>query len=203
MKVWFVLMLLLWNLSACVAQPKSIVGGGCDGCDLLFAGMPSTLSHETVIGQNETGELLELSGVIYKKDGRTPAPNIILYIYHTDNDGFYKAAANQQVATRHGRLRGWMKTNDDGAYKFTTVKPAHYPSGGFPAHIHPTVKEPDKNEYYLDDFEFEGDKFHTAAYLVKLPKRGGNGIVKLTKNERGVWTGKRDIVLGLNIPNYP
>jgi protocatechuate 3,4-dioxygenase beta subunit len=33
-------------------------------------------------------------------------------------------------------------------------------------------------------------------------KRGGSGIISLKKNANGVWVGKRDIILGLNIPNY-
>ena len=32
--------------------------------------------------------------------------------------------------------------------------------------------------------------------------RGGNGIVKLVKSTEAVWIGKRDIVLGLNVPDY-
>ena len=32
--------------------------------------------------------------------------------------------------------------------------------------------------------------------------RGGSGIITLTKNEKGTWIGKRDIVLGKNVPGY-
>ena len=36
----------------------------------------------------------------------------------------------------------------------------------------------------------------------KQEKRGGPGIIKLVKNQKGEWTATRDIVLGLNIPGY-
>ena len=70
------------------------------------------------------------------------------------------------------------------------------------AHIHPTIKEPNKNEYYIDDFVFSDDPFLTNKEKEKMQNRGGNGIVKLTKNKEEMWVGKRDIILGLNIPNY-
>jgi protocatechuate 3,4-dioxygenase, beta subunit len=181
---------------------KKLIGGGCEGCELYDKGMPDTLSSQTTVAQGEKGTKIQISGIIYQKDGKTPAPNIILYIYQTDNDGYYKAAKTQTVAIRHGRLRGWMKTDAKGRYAFTTIRPASYPNTKILAHIHPTIKEPNKNEYYIDDFVFADDPFLTASEKSKMPNRGGNGIVKLTKNTEGVWVGKRDIVLGLNIPNY-
>jgi protocatechuate 3,4-dioxygenase, beta subunit len=42
----------------------------------------------------------------------------------------------------------------------------------------------------------------TKEERAKEEKRGGSGIIKLTQNQNGVWIGRRDIVLGLNIPNY-
>jgi protocatechuate 3,4-dioxygenase, beta subunit len=38
-------------------------------------------------------------------------------------------------------------------------------------------------------------------YRAKQNLRGGSGIVTL-KKVNGLWIGKRDITLGLNIPNY-
>ena len=32
--------------------------------------------------------------------------------------------------------------------------------------------------------------------------RGGMGIVDLTRNKNGMWVGRRDIILGRNIPHY-
>ena len=184
--------------------PPRLVGGGCDGCEGMFEGTPAKMDWQTTIAAaSEPGERLEMSGVIYRPDGMTPAPEIILYVYHTDATGHYTPAPNAAGLTkRHGHLRGWMKTNARGEYRFNTIRPAAYPTRDNPAHVHPVIKEPDKNEYYIDEFLFDDDPILTADKRARLENRGGSGIVKLAKNPAGVWTGRRDIVLGLNIPDY-
>ena len=186
------------------SRPAKPVGGGCDGCELMFEGMPKTLGWRTSIAPaGEAGEPLEMRGVIYQKDGRTPAPGVILYVYHTDATGHYSPAPGQTLGRRHGHLRGWMKTDRDGRYEFRTIRPAPYPGHQIPAHIHPVVKEPGKNEYYLDEYVFDDDPILTPEKRGKLENRGGSGIVKVVRNPQGVWVGQRDIVLGRNIPDYP
>ena len=127
---------------------------------------------------------------------------MILYVYQTDATGRYTPAAGQVQGKRHGRLRGWMKTGEDGRYEFRTIRPAPYPGQAIPAHIHPVVKEPDKNEYYLDEFVFDDDPLLTKEKRAELEGRGGSGVLKVTEDEKGVATGRRDIILGRNIPNY-
>jgi len=86
----FLFTALLFSLviggTSCRAQPKArsatgIVGGGCDGCELIYDGMPQQLSWQTAIAtSSEPGERMEISGTIYRGDGRTPASNVILYV---------------------------------------------------------------------------------------------------------------------------
>ncbi len=196
--------LALLGCAATAQQNRNLVGGGCDGCEGLFEEMPKQLSWETTIHKpGEPGEPLEISGTIFKADGKTPAAGVILYVYHTDARGIYEPAPGATGwVKRHGHLRGWMKTDARGQYKFHTIKPAAYPGRKDPAHIHPTVKEPDKNEYYIDEYRFDDDPLLTAQERARAEKRGGSGIIKLTKNSTGIWVGQRDIVLGQNIPNY-
>ncbi len=191
------------SLAACGQPGNRIVGGGCDGCDLMFEGMPKVLASATRISsEDEPGEPMQISGMVYKNDGRTPAPGIIVYFYHTDAKGHYSQSANQVYAKRHGHLRGWIKTDAQGHYAFATIRPASYPNNRIPAHVHPVIKEPDKNEYYIDEYRFDDDPLLTDEERRKEEKRGGSGIIHLTKNEKGVWVGHRDIVLGYHIPNY-
>lgn len=195
------LMLLLCFPAVLFAQKK--VGGPCECCEAIYQGMPAKLSWETRIAEiNEEGEPLEITGIIYQKDGKTPAPNVMMYIYHTDAKGKYSRGTGEECARRNGKLRGWIKTDNTGKYKFVSIRPASYPDATIPAHIHPVIKEPNKNEYYIDEYRFEGDNFLTKEEVAKGENRGGSGIIKLTKNDKGIWTGKRDIVLGKNIPNY-
>jgi protocatechuate 3,4-dioxygenase beta subunit len=200
----FVLGMASTGCAAEAPRPSKTVGGGCDGCELMFEGMPKAPGWRTTIpGKGEPGEPMEMSGVIYQKDGRTPARGVILYVYHTDATGHYSPAPGQTLGRRHGRLRGWMTTDPRGRYEFRTIRPAPYPSGDNPAHVHVVVKEPDKNEYYLDEYVFADDPLLTAERRGKLENRGGSGIVAVSRNQDGVWTGRRDIILGRNIPDYP
>ncbi len=56
-----------------------VVGSSCEDCEMMFEGMPQNLSWQTTIaGLDEPGERLIMSGTTYKKDGKTPAPDVIL-----------------------------------------------------------------------------------------------------------------------------
>lgn len=182
------------------------VGASCEGCEAIYEQAPNfnTLDEiDTLPDFSERGPKLIVSGVIYKADGKTPAPGVILYVYHTDQAGRYTPKKGQTGwAGRHGYIRGWIKTNPRGEYKFYTLLPGHYPGTNIPAHIHPIVKEPDKNEYWIDEFLFDDDKFLTAEERKKNRNLGGDGIMKL-KNVNGVLYGERNIYLGKNVPNYP
>lgn len=63
------------------SPPKLIVGGGCDGCELMYIGMPQNLkSIDTNSAWNDKGQKLLVTGTVYKFGGKVPAPNVILSI---------------------------------------------------------------------------------------------------------------------------
>ena len=72
--------LYLVALQVGLSQTKKTIGGGCDGCDLYALGLPKDLNWQATMAVGEKGEKLHISGLIYQKDGKTPAPNVILYI---------------------------------------------------------------------------------------------------------------------------
>lgn len=199
--------ILLLTISSCKSQteniPDQIVGGGCEGCEaVLEYGNKQLSSIDTLPKFKETEPKLKLSGIVYEKDGKTPAGNVILYIYHTNRAGIYEKKGDEMGwAKRHGYIRGWIKTGRDGEYTFYTFRPASYPNRQEPEHIHITVKEPDKNEYYIDDIVFDDDPLLTKEGKIDLKNRGGSGIVTPERGN-GIMIIERDIVLGLNIPNY-
>ena len=127
---------------------------------------------------------------------------MILYVYHTNREGIYEPEDGAKGwAARHGQYKGWLKTDEQGQYTFYTFRPAPYPTGTEEEHIHLMVKEPGKNEYYMDSFIFNDDPMLTTARRQKKTNRGGSGIT-YPKMEEGILTIKRDIILGLNIENY-
>jgi protocatechuate 3,4-dioxygenase, beta subunit len=189
------------------SQDRNIkVGGSCEGCEAIHE-TPIPFGQlnwvDTLPGFTESGPKLEISGTVYQRDGRTPAQDVVIYIYHTDQQGLYSTKGNETGwGKRHGYLRGWVKTNEKGHYKFYTIRPASYPNSNNPQHIHPTIKEPGYNEYFIDEFVFADDPLLTSDQMKHAQKRGGSGILK-PRLVNGIWIAKRDIVLGLNIPGYP
>lgn len=181
------------------------IGGRCEGCEAIFESpVPfDKLSWiDTLPDFREPGPKIMISGVIYQADGKTPAKDVVLYIYHTDQQGIYPKNNEKGWAARHGYIRGWMKTNESGQYRFYTLKPASYPNSNAIKHIHPTIKEPGKNEYWIDEYIFDDDPFLTPAIRKEHQQRGGDGLIKLRK-ENGILVGERNIYLGKNIPGYP
>jgi protocatechuate 3,4-dioxygenase beta subunit len=69
-----------------------------------------------------------------------PQSNALVYVYHTSNKGWYSdTAAHIQMNEgdrRHARLFGYVRTNEDGRFELTTIKPGGYPQSTLPAHIH-------------------------------------------------------------------
>ncbi len=194
------------NRQIAKSDTKKIVGGGCDGCEIMFVGMPANLnSCDTSAGWTEKGQKLLVTGTVYKLDGRTPAQNIIIYYWQTDDEGLYATRQGMnEKAKRHGHIRGWIKTDENGKYSIHTVRPAPYPNDVLPAHIHLSIKEPDiDSEYYPDDINFDDDKL-LIPYFKKYPQenRGGSGVVRVLLSG-DIQIAEHDIILGLNIPNYP
>ena len=196
---------MAFGFLSCSGQVKTqhIVGGPCEGCEAIFEyGDKKLTATDTLPDFDQTEPKLKLTGTVFKKDGKTPAENVILYIYQTDRNGLYATKGDEKGwAKRHGHIRGWIKTDRAGTYTFYTFRPAAYPNGREAEHIHITVKEPNKNEYYIDNFVFEDDPLLKQNTKNQLKRRGGSGIVK-PKLKNGILTVKRDITLGLNIPHY-
>src|SRR5688572_18434603 len=68
------------------AAANARIGGPCENCDLIYFGMPKEINNtDTTVGWSEKGQKLIVSGTVFQLDGKTPAPNVIVYFYHTDN----------------------------------------------------------------------------------------------------------------------
>lgn len=199
---------IMLSVPACAQTPQQDANGPgtssqrpdlyrCEGCEAAAEPTASDINWRVKIaGDNEAGERLILSGRVFKPDGKTPAPGVVLYLHHTNAEGIYASAPGASGwAQRHGKLHGWLMTDSLGRYEITTIRPAPYPNRGLPAHVHVFVKEPDRRPYYLDDFVFEGDSFITQKYRSDQELRGGSGIIRLARAADGSWSGHRDIVL--------
>jgi protocatechuate 3,4-dioxygenase beta subunit len=169
----------------------------CEGCEGALERDPKTLSSSARIGPGlDRGEPLRLTGTVYRADGKTPAPGVVLYAYQTNAEGLYaNGSPGTEASRRHGRLRGWLATGPDGRYSFDTIKPAPYPHRTLPAHVHFTVLEPGRRPYWIDDVVFSGEFGVTDAYRKAMTNKGGDGIVTLGRDPDGTLVARRDIVL--------
>ena len=197
------------NTSTKQDKPGNItqrVGGRCEDCEAIYeCPVPFEQLNETdtLPDFNDPGPKIVISGIIYQADGKTPAADVALYVYHTDQKGIYPTKGNKTGwAKRHGYIRGWIKTNAQGEYKFYTLVPASYPNSANPKHIHPIIKEPGKNEYWIDEFVFDDDPLLPEKERARAKPVGGRGVLKPSMKD-GMLIVTRNIILGLNVAGYP
>lgn len=150
---------------------------------LLLSTLTSTLR---IAALTEPGERLVLSGTVYRADGRTPAPNIVLLAYHTDAKGVYP---QRNSSDERGALQGRLRTDAKGRYRIDTIRPGGYPGRVDPAHIHLVLERPGKPDVYPPEIIFDDDP-RTSAYR----GRQGFAVVKVVKRN-GAWEGTHDVVL--------
>ena len=186
-------------------KSNKIVGGGCDGCELMYIGMPNQIQSEnTSVGWAEGEQKLIVTGKIFQLDGKTPAPNVVLYFWHTDDEGLYSSGNETAKEVKpHGKLRGWVKSDKNGFYRIKTSRPAAYPTQDIPQHIHLSIKEADINNEYFADLYFDDDPLY-LRHKKKYGKldRAGTELLRVVI-DKDIQIAEHNIVLGLNIPDYP
>lgn len=195
--------ILLLLVTGCAYSQGTLLGGPCEGCEAVFEYEDRVLTPvDTLADFWDEGPKLKFTGVIYQHDGKTPAENVILYIYHTNQEGIYpKRGGETGWARRHGYIRGWIKTDEDGRYTFYTLKPGSYPSRSSPAHTHAIILEPDGGYYYIDDWNFADDPLLPEEERSEPGPKGGSGLVELQR-QGDMLVAERDIILGKNVPGY-
>lgn len=132
---------VLMTLPACAAEGPAELPG---------AKAPSSIR---IAAENEPGTKLLVEGTVYAPDGETPAPGVVLYVYHTDQRGLY--------AETNGipRFRGYMKTDANGRYSYRTIRPASYPNQTFAAHVHTQLWGGGHEPQWNRDLNFADDPF--------------------------------------------
>lgn len=142
-------------------------------------------SKTTITTKDEPGERLIVTGIVFGTDGKTPLANASVYVYHTDATGRYTPGAKDDSS--NPRLRGYMRTDAQGRYEYSTIKPAPYPGNGPPAHIHYHVNAPGYQERVFE-IVFEGDaKINADIRASAAQENSGFSIRKLTRDAQGIW----------------
>lgn len=108
-----------------------------------------------------TGEVLNLSGTIFKDDSKTPMNDCLMEIWQCKPDKLYDNVSDDFL------YRASQKVGSDGKYRFVTAMPIPYPSDENPAvfrpaHIHMRISAEGQQDlitqiYLKDDPYLESD----------------------------------------------
>jgi protocatechuate 3,4-dioxygenase beta subunit len=124
----------------------------------LAAIPPDAPSSIVVAGREEPGERLVVTG--RAMDGTKPVAGAVVYIFHTDAKGFYIPGRGDAAAAELSpRLRGGLRTDAQGQYRFETIRPGSYE--GLAAHVHYVVVAPGYKPR-LFDLQFQDDPILVA-----------------------------------------
>ena len=138
----------------------------------------------TIADSGERGERLMLSGQVFAPDGKTPAQNVTIYAYQTDATGEYHNGPD-----RVARLHGWARTDSQGRFQFTTIRPAPYPGRTIAAHIHMHAWGGGYPLQWTADAKFADDPLLSARDRADAEALGAgfNNICAVTRGADGVW----------------
>lgn len=112
-----------------------------------------TGSAVRITSPDEPGTPLIITGRVLSGSERTPVAGARVLAFHTDSEGYYSVGGMEE---RNARLCGVLGTDDEGGFRIETIQPAHYATGGPPAHVHFEVTVPGERMRRFS-LNFEGD----------------------------------------------
>ena len=158
---------------------------------LASSGDSEHASRIKIADSNEPGTRILIRGTIYGSSGK-PEPNVKLFLYHTDAEGYYSRPVSNP---RQARLHGTVWSDSLGQYAFETIKPAHYAgvSSPPPMHIHVHLAPSGLPEHWVDSYYFEGDPRLRPEDINRASELGRfSNVLHLARAESGVIEGLRD-----------
>jgi protocatechuate 3,4-dioxygenase, beta subunit len=145
---------------------------------LLFCGLAGLADDRAgsavLVSPDEPGEPLQVSGTVFGSDGATPLAGVELYVYHTDAEGAYSPGTDDNA---NPRLKATLRTDASGRYELRTIRPAPYPGGGVPAHIHYVVEGAGYPEQRFE-VHFEGDPYLSERMQASSREAGRFGSIR-------------------------
>ena len=157
---------------------------------------PATLTSSARIApSSEPGVPLVIHGQLFGTDGRTPVADATVFAYHTDRTGVYDKPGSPPHSWR---LRGWAKTDAQGRFEFSTIRPGSYPSTRNPAHVHFTVFTED-TRYHAGELQFDDDPLIEPNERARAKEAGAFGSIRPVRREGE--TQHVDLPLRLNSRN--
>ena len=178
---------------------KSFVGDTPTTTDILGPFYrPGAPMRSDIIPPDSKGIPMNLSGTIFKEDGKTPLNNSFVEIWQCDENEHYDNTSDAYL------FRGAIKTGKNGKYAFKTIVPVPYKAdpnneaSWRPAHIHMRVSVAEQQDLVTQIY-FKGDKYNDTDTSSSSP-HAVNRILNIVKNSSGENTVIFDVVMSKEFP---
>ncbi len=151
---------------------------------------PGSPMRRNLIPAGSKGEVMHLSGTIFKKDGKIPLSNVLIEAWQCDEHERYDNTSDDY------KFRGAVKTDRDGRYAFKTIVPVPYKDGEDwrPAHIHMRISSNDHQDL-ITQIYFKGDSHIKEDAAARSPQ-SINRILEIKKNSSNESIVRFDVVMG-------
>lgn len=180
---------------------RSFVGDNPTTTDILGPFYrPGSPMRSNIVPPGTSGETMQVSGIIFKEDGKTPLSNALLEVWQCDDKGVYDNTSDEYLC------RGALKTGADGKYMFKTVIPVPYQVGAAesryrPAHIHMRISSSEHQDlitqvYFKGDSHLKDDASSSSPLAV-------NRILDINKNSANEKSVRFDVVMSKEFPLDP
>lgn len=143
-----------------------------------------------IVPPDEPGEPMRITGTVLTAHG-SPAAGVVLYVYHTDRHGLYVPRASGGPP----RLRNWLRTDADGRYAYTTIRPAPYPEARWAAHVHTQLWSPSVPAQWGTTLLFADDPLLSDEEKRSSAALGALANIRPLRRDHGIWTATHDLQL--------
>lgn len=138
------------------------------------------------------GEILRLSGTVFREDGKSPMGNCLIEIWQCNKEGLYDNTSDEFI------YRASQRVNRNGTYSFVTGIPVPYPTEADPsqyrpAHIHMRISAEGQQDL-ITQLYFKGDPNLETDPSTKSPL-AINRILPLTKIKDNESELRFDVIL--------
>jgi len=170
----------------CIQTTPDLFGEGP-----FYTQNPPVIENAVLAPMQEPGERMVITGRLFNLDCSRILPNTMIDVWHANAAGQYDNAGHN--------LRGQTLTDDQGFYRFETVKPGKYLNGlrFRPAHIHFKITPPGF-QTLTTQLYFEGDPDLSADMATTTDRPGFEArerIIPLSTALDGKLEGVFDIVV--------
>lgn len=139
-----------------------------------------------MVAPGEPGDPMTVTATVLRADGK-PAAGALVYVYQTSAKGWYAGDAAHVSGNsgdqRHARLFAYVKTDAQGRFEATTIRPAGYPGTNLPAHIHVEISS-QEGQRRVTEIQFDDDPRLTPEWRAR--SRGDGFVIVPVERQGGV-----------------